>query len=288
MNELMGSLLFVSISIQKCMKEGTIVGNVAKDLGLDKTSLADRLLRVVSDSKDAFFEVNPDNGVLLAIYDVTIVAKDAGTPSLTSVKSITIIVSDVNDNRPEFSANPYTFYVTENNLPGVSLFSVRASDHDEGENSHISYHILRDEKENSKLSSYSLNINSDNGEILALKSFDFESLKTFQFQVVASDSGTPPLSNNVTVNVFILDQNDNWIYFLLLWRQKSKHVANDGSVWIFTFTSQYETKATGIMATAITTHQRFYCAFIFHNRFGTAEVLYIRRANRREFCWEYR
>ncbi|XP_039872409.1 protocadherin alpha-8-like [Simochromis diagramma] len=144
-----------------------------------------------------------------AIYDVTIVAKDAGTPSLTSVKSITIIVSDVNDNRPEFSANPYTFYVTENNLPGVSVFSVRASDQDEGENAHISYHILRDEKENSKLSSYSLNINSDNGEILALKSFDFESLKTFQFQVVASDSGTPPLSNNVTVNVFILDQNDN-------------------------------------------------------------------------------
>ncbi|XP_063354057.1 protocadherin alpha-8-like isoform X37 [Pelmatolapia mariae] len=144
-----------------------------------------------------------------AIYDVTIVAKDAGTPSLTSLKSITIIVSDVNDNRPEFSANPYTFYVTENNLPGVSLFSVRASDHDEGENAHISYHILRDEKENSKLSSYSLNINSDNGEILALKSFDFETLKTFQFQVVASDSGTPSLSNNVTVNVFILDQNDN-------------------------------------------------------------------------------
>ncbi|XP_076729843.1 protocadherin alpha-8 isoform X23 [Maylandia zebra] len=144
-----------------------------------------------------------------AIYDVTIVAKDAGTPSLTSVKSITIIVSDVNDNRPEFSANPYTFYVTENNLPGVSVFSVRASDQDEGENAHISYHILRDEKENSKLSSYSLNINSDNGEILALKSFDFESLKTFQFQVVASDSGTPSLSNNVTVNVFILDQNDN-------------------------------------------------------------------------------
>uniref|UniRef100_A0AAX7SYJ4 Cadherin domain-containing protein n=1 Tax=Astatotilapia calliptera TaxID=8154 RepID=A0AAX7SYJ4_ASTCA len=204
-------------SIPEEMKEGTIVGNVAKDLGLDKTSLADRLLRVVSGSKDAFFEVNPDNGVTKspldrekqAIYDVTIVAKDAGTPSLTSVKSITIIVSDVNDNRPEFSANPYTFYVTENNLPGVSVFSVRASDQDEGENAHISYHILRDEKENSKLSSYSLNINSDNGEILALKSFDFESLKTFQFQVVASDSGTPSLSNNVTVNVFILDQNDN-------------------------------------------------------------------------------
>ncbi|KAK7922752.1 hypothetical protein WMY93_009654 [Mugilogobius chulae] len=43
----------------------------------------------------------------------------------------------------------------------------------------------------------------------ALKSFDFEALKSFQFQVVASDSGTPSLSSNVTVHVFILDQNDN-------------------------------------------------------------------------------
>ncbi|KAK5608980.1 hypothetical protein CRENBAI_017672 [Crenichthys baileyi] len=54
-----------------------------------------------------------------------------------------------------------------------------------------------------------LNINSENGKIYALKGFDFETVKTFQFQVVASDSGYPSLSSNVTVNVFILDQNDN-------------------------------------------------------------------------------
>ena len=54
-----------------------------------------------------------------------------------------------------------------------------------------------------------MNINEVNGVVSALKSFDFESLKTFQFQVVATDSGTPSLSSNVTVNVFILDQNDN-------------------------------------------------------------------------------
>ncbi|XP_045887413.1 protocadherin alpha-8-like [Micropterus dolomieu] len=142
-------------------------------------------------------------------YDVTIVAKDAGVPSLSSEKRISIVVSDVNDNSPEFSASPYTFYVTENNSPGASLFSVRASDRDEGDNSRILYDILRDGKENNKLQSFSLNINSENGDILALKSFDFETLKTFQFQVVASDSGTPSLSSNVTVNVFILDQNDN-------------------------------------------------------------------------------
>nr|XP_046262926.1 protocadherin alpha-8-like [Scatophagus argus] len=142
-------------------------------------------------------------------YHVTVVARDAGVPSLSSEKSISIAVSDVNDNSPEFSASPFTYYVTENNSPGTSLFSVRASDRDEGDNSRILYHILRDGKENNKLHSFSLNINSETGDIMALKSFDFETLKTFQFQVVATDSGTPSLSSNVTVNVFILDQNDN-------------------------------------------------------------------------------
>ncbi|KAM4621844.1 protocadherin alpha-3-like [Polymixia lowei] len=141
-------------------------------------------------------------------YDVTIIARDAGVPTLSSEKAITIVVSDVNDNSPAFLMNPYTFYVTENNVPGASLFSVTASDRDESSNALISYHIARDGNEDKKHSSF-LNINSENGEILAIKSFDFETLKTFHFVVVAMDSGTPALSSNVTVNVFILDQNDN-------------------------------------------------------------------------------
>ncbi|XP_070693470.1 protocadherin alpha-4-like [Pempheris klunzingeri] len=141
-------------------------------------------------------------------YDLTITAKDAGQPPLSSEKTISVVVSDVNDNSPEFSLSPYTFYVTEGNNPGASVFSVKAFDRDESDNALISYHILRDGSQENKLTSF-LNINSENGDILALKSFDFETLKTFQFQVVASDSGTPSLSSNVTVNVFILDQNDN-------------------------------------------------------------------------------
>uniref|UniRef100_A0A3P9AU45 Protocadherin 2 alpha b 1 n=1 Tax=Maylandia zebra TaxID=106582 RepID=A0A3P9AU45_9CICH len=139
-------------------------------------------------------------------YDIRIVAKDAGNPPLSSHRIISVIISDVNDNSPEFSTNPYMFYVTENNAAGGSLFSVSAHDCDEGDNAHISYNIIRNADE--KLTSF-LSINPENGEIVALKSFDFETMKTFQFKVVASDSGTPSLSNNVTVNVFILDQNDN-------------------------------------------------------------------------------
>ncbi|XP_070407915.1 protocadherin alpha-3 isoform X10 [Nothobranchius furzeri] len=141
-------------------------------------------------------------------YDLTITAKDAGQPPLSSEKTIRVVVSDVNDNSPEFTLSPYTFYITEGNNPGASVFSVKASDGDEGDNAVISYHIVRDRDERSKLTSF-LNINSETGDIVALKSFDFETLKTFKFQVVASDSGSPSLSSNVTVNVFILDQNDN-------------------------------------------------------------------------------
>uniref|UniRef100_A0A1A8RZ41 Protocadherin 2 alpha c n=1 Tax=Nothobranchius rachovii TaxID=451742 RepID=A0A1A8RZ41_9TELE len=141
-------------------------------------------------------------------YDLTITAKDAGQPPLSSEKTIRVVVSDVNDNSPEFTLSPYTFYITEGNNPGASVFSVKASDGDEGDNAVISYHIVRDRDEHSKLTSF-LNINSETGDIVALRSFDFETVKTFQFQVVASDSGSPSLSSNVTVNVFILDQNDN-------------------------------------------------------------------------------
>ncbi|XP_016305811.1 protocadherin alpha-5-like [Sinocyclocheilus anshuiensis] len=141
-------------------------------------------------------------------YDITLVAKDMGQPSLSSVKTVTVLISDINDNSPEFSFSPYAFYVMENNVPGKFLFSVSATDKDSNENAILSYHIWRESSEENKYTSF-ININSENGEIYALKSFDFETVKTFQFKIVATDSGTPFLSSNVTVNVFILDQNDN-------------------------------------------------------------------------------
>ncbi|KAM4586874.1 protocadherin alpha-8-like [Fundulus diaphanus] len=141
-------------------------------------------------------------------YDITLTATDCGQPPLSTFKTLSIEVSDVNDNAPEFSHNPIQLYLTENNIPGNSIFSISASDKDLDENAAVKYHLVREEGSQSKITAF-LNVNSENGQIVALKSFDFESLKTFQFQVVASDSGSPSLSSNVTVNVFILDQNDN-------------------------------------------------------------------------------
>ncbi|XP_053366675.1 protocadherin alpha-8-like [Clarias gariepinus] len=145
---------------------------------------------------------------LVSQYQITITATDLGQPSLSSVKSFAIKVSDVNDNRPEFLINPLEFYLFENNLPGASIFSVSALDKDVDENSAVSYHIIRGIESQNIITSF-LSTNSETGVIHALKSFDFETTKTFQFHVLATDSGTPPLSSNVTVNVYILDQNDN-------------------------------------------------------------------------------
>ncbi|KAL2077331.1 hypothetical protein ACEWY4_026835 [Coilia grayii] len=141
-------------------------------------------------------------------YDVPLTAIDSGNPPLSSMKTITVMVSDVNDNSPEFSLNPYTFYVAENNVPGEPMFSITASDRDANENAIIRYQICRQCEEESKYTSF-LNINAENGEVYALKSFDYETVKTFQFHVLASDDGKPPRESNVTVQVYVLDQNDN-------------------------------------------------------------------------------
>ncbi|XP_071060793.1 protocadherin alpha-8-like [Pseudochaenichthys georgianus] len=141
-------------------------------------------------------------------YEVTITATDCGQPPLSTFKTVNIDVSDVNDNKPEFLQNPIEIYLLENNVPGNEICSVSALDKDLNENAALTYHIIREESNQGKAATF-LNINSDNGHISALKSFDFETLKTFQFQVVATDSGAPSLSSNVTVHVFILDQNDN-------------------------------------------------------------------------------
>ncbi|XP_071060595.1 protocadherin alpha-8-like [Pseudochaenichthys georgianus] len=140
-------------------------------------------------------------------YEITIKATDCGEPALSTFKTLNIQISDINDNSPHFNQTSLEFYLVENNVPGNAIFSVSARDNDLNDNSAILYSIVRQGSENDIMSF--LNINSETGDILALKSFDFETLKTFQFQVVATDSGTPSLSSNVTVHVFILDQNDN-------------------------------------------------------------------------------
>uniref|UniRef100_A0A8B9GQ05 Cadherin domain-containing protein n=1 Tax=Astyanax mexicanus TaxID=7994 RepID=A0A8B9GQ05_ASTMX len=142
------------------------------------------------------------------LYSVDISATDSGSPPLSAQKTVIVNVQDVNDSPPVFSQPSYTVYVKENFPAGRIICSVSASDADLGENAKISYSILNSKVQDVSVSSY-VYINSDNGSIYSMYSFDYEQLKVFQIQVQAKDHGSPPLSSNATVHVFILDQNDN-------------------------------------------------------------------------------
>ncbi|XP_035858575.1 protocadherin gamma-C5-like isoform X6 [Sander lucioperca] len=141
-------------------------------------------------------------------HNVEITATDSGSPPLSTKKTINVSITDVNDNPPIFTQPSYNVYLKENGVPGSILYSVSASDLDFGENAKISYSILDSKVQDVSVSSY-VYINSDNGSIYSMHSFDYEKLKVFQIQVQAKDQGSPSLSSNATVHVFILDQNDN-------------------------------------------------------------------------------
>ncbi|XP_030251869.1 protocadherin alpha-5-like isoform X3 [Sparus aurata] len=141
-------------------------------------------------------------------YNVTISARDEGSPPLSNISIITVHVSDVNDNAPSFPEPVINVYVKENSKVGTVIKTVTASDADVSNNGQISYSLL-DSNSKSLPPPTMVNINSETGDIVSLQSFNFEELKTFQFKVQATDSGVPPLSSNVTVNVLILDENDN-------------------------------------------------------------------------------
>uniref|UniRef100_A0A4W6EBR3 Cadherin domain-containing protein n=1 Tax=Lates calcarifer TaxID=8187 RepID=A0A4W6EBR3_LATCA len=141
-------------------------------------------------------------------YNITVTCSDEGVPSLSSSVTLTLQISDVNDNAPVFERSSYEAYIVENNTPGLSIFTVRARDADWNQNARVSY-ILEDSSVNGVPVSSYVSVSADSGVIHAVRSFDYEQIKDFQFRVKAQDGGSPPLSSNVTVKILIQDQNDN-------------------------------------------------------------------------------
>ncbi|XP_035983152.1 protocadherin alpha-2 isoform X3 [Fundulus heteroclitus] len=144
----------------------------------------------------------------VSYYNVTILATDEGNPPLSSTNVIPVHISDVNDNAPHFSKPVINVYVKENSAVGSTVAIIMAQDPDEAENAKVIYSLLGNFSKNIPITSV-LNINSQTGDVISLQAFNHEELKTFQFKVQATDSGVPLLSSNVTVNVLILDENDN-------------------------------------------------------------------------------
>ncbi|XP_070604707.1 protocadherin alpha-5-like [Erythrolamprus reginae] len=141
----------------------------------------------------------------VAEYRLVVTVEDQGVPPLSSSLTLLVPISDINDNAPAFTQPSYTVFVKENNPPGAHIFTVSASDPDVAENALITYWI---DENLWPLSSY-ISVHSESGKLYALQSLDYEELKLLEFQVRAKDAGMPTLCGNATVQVFVMDENDN-------------------------------------------------------------------------------
>ncbi|XP_055449636.1 protocadherin Fat 1 isoform X3 [Psammomys obesus] len=157
------------------------------------------------------FRLNPDTGELRtialldreeqAVYNLLVKATDGGGRSCQA--AVVLTLEDVNDNAPEFTADPYTITVFENTEPGTLLTRVQATDADAGLNRKISYSLIDS-------ADGQFSINELSGIIQLEKHLDRELQAVYTLTLKAVDQGLPrKLSATGTVVVSVLDINDN-------------------------------------------------------------------------------
>ncbi|XP_030621308.1 protocadherin beta-16-like [Chanos chanos] len=211
------NIISKSSQISEDSKSGTVVAIMnVQDLdsnanGQVKCSLDENAPFIIQSSSDGFYTLVTDWNLdreRESEYSITVTCTDEGIPSLSSSVAITLQISDVNDNPPVFDKSSYEAFIQENNTPGLSIATLKARDADWNQNARISY-ILEDSMVNGVHVSSYVSVNADSGVIHAVRSFDYEQIKDFQFRVKAQDGGSPPLSSNVSVKIMIQDQNDN-------------------------------------------------------------------------------
>ncbi|XP_062986131.1 protocadherin beta-16-like isoform X2 [Elgaria multicarinata webbii] len=182
-------------------------------------------LKAIEDNYYQLVTQQPLDREQVSEYNITITATDRGSPRLTSVRMINIEISDINDNPPVFETSHYEMQLRENNIPGLLIGSVRAVDLDMEQNAKVTYFLLPGKIRDGPASSF-ISINSETGNLYAIRSIDYEDIKDFRVVVRAMDKGSPPLSSEVIVQVHILDENDN-APFILYPLQNITSLSND-------------------------------------------------------------
>ncbi|XP_056227123.1 protocadherin gamma-A1-like [Seriola aureovittata] len=211
------NIMSTSSSISEDVKPGTVLTMMniqdpdSNENGKVHCALDKNINFAITSTSNNFFTLVTDSELdreRASEYNITVTCSDEGVPSLSSSVTLTLQISDVNDNAPVFERSSYEAYIVENNTPGLSIFTVKARDADWNQNARVSY-ILEDSSVNGVPVSSYVSVSADSGVIHAERSFDYEQIKDFHFRVKAQDGGSPPLSSNVTVKILIQDQNDN-------------------------------------------------------------------------------
>ncbi|NXG67077.1 PCDA2 protein, partial [Hemiprocne comata] len=142
-------------------------------------------------------------------YEVEVRAEDGGAPPLFGRLGLRVSVSDVNDNAPSFAQAVYTVLVRENNAAGAELAWLWARDPDEAGNGRVRYSVWEGAGGGWRSASSYVSVEAESGRLWALQALDYEEVQVLEFEVRAVDAGEPALCGNATVQLFVVDENDN-------------------------------------------------------------------------------
>ncbi|XP_067361274.1 cadherin EGF LAG seven-pass G-type receptor 2 isoform X3 [Channa argus] len=160
------------------------------------------------------FEIDPDTGAVTTqmeldyedqvSYTLAITARDNGIPQKSDTTYLEILVNDVNDNSPRFLRDHYVGSVMEDVPVFTSVVQVSATDRDSGLNGRVFYTFQGGEDGDGDFI-----IESTSGIVRTLRRLDRENVPVYSLQAFAVDKGLPALKTPVSIQVTILDVNDN-------------------------------------------------------------------------------
>ncbi|XP_007937288.1 protocadherin gamma-B4-like, partial [Orycteropus afer afer] len=198
------------------MPKGSVVGNLAKDLGLGVHELPTRKLRVSSEKPH--FTVSAESGELLVSSRVDreqICGKKAAcaldfeavAENPLNFYHVNVEIEDVNDHTPKFMQNAFELQISESTKPGTRFILGSAHDADIGTNSLQNYqlspndHFTLVNKEKLDGSKYP--------ELILKTPLDREEQKSYRLTLTALDGGDPPLTSTAQIQILVTDANDN-------------------------------------------------------------------------------
>uniref|UniRef100_A0A673U7R4 Cadherin EGF LAG seven-pass G-type receptor 1 n=1 Tax=Suricata suricatta TaxID=37032 RepID=A0A673U7R4_SURSU len=135
-----------------------------------------------------------------------VLAVTASDGTRTHTAQVFINVTDANTHRPVFQSSHYTVSVSEDRPVGTSVAVISATDEDTGENARVTY-VLEDPVPQFR-------IHPDSGTVYTMTELDYEDQAAYTLAITARDNGIPQKSDSTSLEILILDANDNAPRFL--------------------------------------------------------------------------